>query len=38
MASLLAVFRFSKAKDKNDNEIEIEPRWKGGLVVYVFIL
>jgi cytochrome P450 len=35
MACLLAVFKFSKAKDENGNEIEIEPRWKGGLVVYV---
>ncbi|KAG0706122.1 cytochrome P450 [Suillus ampliporus] len=33
MASLLAVFKFSKAKDETGKEIEIEPRWHGGITV-----
>jgi hypothetical protein len=36
MACLLAIFKFSNARDENDSEIEIESRWKAGLVVYVF--
>jgi cytochrome P450 len=37
MACLLSVFKFSKAKDENGREIEIEPQWTGGLVMYVII-
>ncbi|KAJ8583488.1 cytochrome P450 [Rhizopogon salebrosus TDB-379] len=33
VASLLAIFKFSKAKDEGGNEIEIQPRWRAGLVV-----
>lgn len=33
MVCLLAVFKFSKAKDETGREIEIEPRWHGGLTV-----
>jgi cytochrome P450 len=33
MACLLAVYKFSKAKDENGKEIEIEPQWKGGFTV-----
>jgi hypothetical protein len=35
MAGLLAVFKISKAKDENGREIDIQPRWRAGLVVYV---
>jgi hypothetical protein len=35
MTCLLAVFKFSKAKDETGREIEINPRWHGGLTVYV---
>jgi hypothetical protein len=34
VASLLAIFKFSKAKDEGGNEIDIQPRWRAGLVVY----
>ncbi|KAG1730256.1 cytochrome P450 [Suillus paluster] len=33
MVCLLAVFKFSKAKDETGREIEIEPRWHGGITV-----
>jgi len=33
MACLLTVFKFSKAKDESGREIEINPRWHGGLSV-----
>lgn len=33
MACMLAVFKFSRAKDETGREIEIEPRWHGGLTV-----
>jgi hypothetical protein len=32
---MLAVFKFTRAKDETGREIEIEPRWHGGLTVYV---
>jgi len=35
MVSMLAVFKFSRAKDETGREIEIEPHWHGGLTVYV---
>jgi len=35
MTCLLAVFRFSKAKDEIGREIEIEPKWHGGITMYV---
>jgi cytochrome P450 len=35
MVGLLAVFKFAKAKDENGKEIDIQPRWRAGLVVYV---
>ncbi|KAG1856466.1 cytochrome P450 [Suillus subluteus] len=33
MVHLLAIFKFSNAKDENGKEIEIKPRWGGGLTV-----
>lgn len=30
---MLAVFNFSRAKDETGREIEIEPRWQGGITV-----
>ncbi|KAG2148491.1 cytochrome P450 [Suillus cothurnatus] len=33
MVSMLAVFKFSRAKDETGREIEIEPHWHGGLTV-----
>jgi len=33
MACLLAVFKFSRAKDDNGREVEIKPQWHGGLTV-----
>lgn len=33
MVHLLAIFKFSNAKDENGEEIEIKPRWEGGLTV-----
>lgn len=33
MVCMLAVFKFSKAKDETGREIEIEPRWHGGITV-----
>jgi hypothetical protein len=33
MACLLAVYKFSKAKDETGREIEIEPQWRGGFTV-----
>src|SRR6267154_2107089 len=35
MAPLLAIFKFSKAKDETGAEIEITPEWKGGIMLYV---
>jgi cytochrome P450 len=35
IVSMLAIFKFSKAKDENGRDIDITPRWRGGLVVYV---
>jgi hypothetical protein len=34
MACLLAVFKFSKAKDETGRENEINPQWKAGLTMY----
>jgi cytochrome P450 len=36
MTCLLAVFKFSKAKDETGREIEIEPKWHGGITMCVF--
>ncbi|KAG2032098.1 cytochrome P450 [Suillus americanus] len=33
MVHLLAIFKFSNAKDENGKDIEIKPRWGGGLTV-----
>jgi len=33
MACLLAIFKFSKAKDETGKDIEIEPQWVGGFTV-----
>lgn len=33
MVHLLAIFKFSNAKDENGKEIEFKPRWEGGLTV-----
>ena len=35
MVCLLAVFKFSRARDETGGEIEIKPEWKGGLTSYV---
>jgi hypothetical protein len=37
MACLLSVYKFSKAKDEAGREIEIKPKWHGGLTVYVSV-
>ncbi|KAG0700290.1 cytochrome P450 [Suillus ampliporus] len=33
MVHLLAIFKFSKAKDETGKEIEIKPQWHGGITV-----
>ncbi|KAJ8583483.1 cytochrome P450 [Rhizopogon salebrosus TDB-379] len=33
MVGLLTVFKFAKAKDENGKKIDIQPRWRAGLVV-----
>ena len=38
MACLLAVFKFSKARDENGRIVDFDPRWRGGLVACVFYL
>jgi len=35
MTCLLAVFKFSKARDETGGEIEIKPQWQGGITSYV---
>jgi len=35
IVSMLAIFKFSTAKDENGGDIDITPQWRGGLVVYV---
>jgi len=37
MVCMLAVFKFSKAKDETGKEIEIKPKWRAGLTVYVSV-
>jgi cytochrome P450 len=35
MTCLLAVYKFSRAKDEAGREIEIDPQWHGGITMYV---